>query len=115
MAALADGWFCSTLVLGARQLCGLALLSSLLRSPPPCLNKHLQLPAAAPHPATVTMEELQDDAEYADIMEDMKEECGRYGTVVQVQIPRPGPPGAPPPPGLGKVIIEFTGASRERG
>lgn len=25
----------------------------------------------------------------------------------QILIPRPGPPGAPPPPGLGKVLIEF--------
>ncbi|KAL4450071.1 hypothetical protein ABPG77_010740 [Micractinium sp. CCAP 211/92] len=58
----------------------------------------------------VTMEELQDDQEYADILEDMKEECAKYGTVVQVHIPRPAPPDAQPPPGLGKVIIEFTDA-----
>ncbi|KAL4452388.1 hypothetical protein ABPG75_008050 [Micractinium tetrahymenae] len=58
----------------------------------------------------VTMEELQDDQEHADILEDMKEECAKYGTVVQVNIPRPAPPGAQPPPGLGKVIIEFTDA-----
>ncbi|PSC72088.1 splicing factor U2af large subunit A-like isoform X2 [Micractinium conductrix] len=55
----------------------------------------------------VTMEELQDDEEYNDIMDDMKDECGKYGTVVQVHIPRPAAEGAPPPPGLGKVIIEF--------
>ncbi|KAL4857348.1 Splicing factor U2af large subunit B [Chlorella vulgaris] len=55
----------------------------------------------------VTLEELADDDEWSDILEDMKEECGRYGTVVQVHIPRPAPEGAPPPPGLGKVIIEF--------
>ncbi|EFN54776.1 hypothetical protein CHLNCDRAFT_58050 [Chlorella variabilis] len=55
----------------------------------------------------VTLEELGDDQEYGDIMEDMKEECGKYGTVVQVHIPRPAPPSAPPPPGLGKIIIEF--------
>jgi hypothetical protein len=63
-------------------------------------------PAPAPHPA-VTLEELSDDQEYADIMEDMKEECGKYGAVVQVHIPRPPPPGTPNPPGLGKIIIEF--------
>jgi hypothetical protein len=33
----------------------------------------------------VTDEELTDDGEYSDIMEDMKEECGKYGTVVQVR------------------------------
>lgn len=62
-----------------------------------------------PPPSAVTMEELQDDGEYSDIMEDMRDECGRYGTVVAVHIPRPPAPGAPPPPGLGKVLIEFTG------
>lgn len=56
---------------------------------------------------TVTPEELADDEEYADIMEDMREECGKYGAVLQVHIPRAGPPGAPPPPGLGRVLIEF--------
>lgn len=58
----------------------------------------------------VTLEELQDDQEYADILEDMREECAKYGTVVQVHIPRPAPADAQPPPGLGKVIIEFTDA-----
>ncbi|KFM28314.1 Splicing factor U2af large subunit A [Auxenochlorella protothecoides] len=55
----------------------------------------------------VTPDELANDEEYADIMEDMREECGKYGTVLQVHIPRPGPPDAPAVPGLGKVLIEF--------
>lgn len=53
------------------------------------------------------MEELTNDEEYADILEDMRDECAKFGAVVAVAIPRPGPPDAPPPPGLGKVIIEF--------
>ncbi|PRW56919.1 splicing factor U2af large subunit A-like isoform X1 [Chlorella sorokiniana] len=56
----------------------------------------------------VTPEELADDGEYNDIVEDMREECGKYGRVLAVHIPRPGPPDAPPPRGLGNVIIEFT-------
>lgn len=37
----------------------------------------------------VVPEELQDDQEYADIYEDIKEECGRYGQVEDLRIPRP--------------------------
>ncbi|GAB4814250.1 hypothetical protein N2152v2_001296 [Parachlorella kessleri] len=55
----------------------------------------------------VTLEELQNDDDYNDIMEDMREECSKYGTVNQVHIPRPPAPGMAPPPGLGKVLIEF--------
>ena len=40
----------------------------------------------------------------------MKEECGKFGEVLQVHIPRPPAPGAPPPPGLGKILIEYMGA-----
>lgn len=54
----------------------------------------------------VTPEELADDEEYNDIMQDMREECGKYGTVSNILIPRPAADN-PTPPGLGKVIIEF--------
>jgi splicing factor U2AF subunit len=37
----------------------------------------------------VTPDELQDDEEYRDIMEDISEECGKYGTVEGIRIPRP--------------------------
>ena len=37
----------------------------------------------------VVPEELVDDQEYADIYEDIKEECGKYGPVVDLRIPRP--------------------------
>ncbi|KAJ1596335.1 hypothetical protein NDA14_004610 [Ustilago hordei] len=37
----------------------------------------------------VTPEELQDDEEYADIVEDIREECTKYGTVTDVRVPRP--------------------------
>jgi splicing factor U2AF subunit len=37
----------------------------------------------------VTLEDLIDDQDYADLVEDIKEECGKYGAVVDVKIPRP--------------------------
>ena len=36
----------------------------------------------------ITSQDLQDDADYNDIMLDVKEECAQYGAVVQVVIPR---------------------------
>ena len=37
----------------------------------------------------VTPEELRDEEEYEDILEDIKEECNKYGVVRSVEIPRP--------------------------
>ena len=37
----------------------------------------------------VVPEELGDDQEYADILEDVKEECSKYGPVEDLRIPRP--------------------------
>ncbi|KAH8093800.1 hypothetical protein BXZ70DRAFT_1001602 [Cristinia sonorae] len=37
----------------------------------------------------VVPEDLSDDQEYADIYEDIKEECGNYGAVEDLRIPRP--------------------------
>lgn len=55
----------------------------------------LPVPAAANLPTRVlklshmvTPIELQDDSEYRDIKEDVKEECAQHGRVVQVVIPR---------------------------
>ncbi|KAK9868013.1 hypothetical protein WJX84_005393 [Apatococcus fuscideae] len=50
----------------------------------------------------VVPEELENDEEYQDIMDDMREECGKHGQVLQLLIPRPGAP-----TGVGKVIIQF--------
>lgn len=49
--------------------------------------------------------ELHDDQEYQDIMDDISDECSRFGRVLRVYIPRPSPMGAPP--GVGKVWVEF--------
>merc|ERR1719210_3254174 len=55
----------------------------------------------------VTPDELQDEEEYEDILEDIREECGKYGAVRSVEIPRPVP--GVEVPGLGKVFVEFAG------
>jgi len=52
----------------------------------------------------VTEDELQRDDEYEDILEDVREECIKYGNVVSLEIPRPGVDER----GIGKVFVEFS-------
>lgn len=47
--------------------------------------------------------------EYEDILEDIREECSKFGEVKSLEIPRPVP--GVEVPGLGKVFIEFTSSS----
>ncbi|XP_076894353.1 splicing factor U2af large subunit A-like isoform X2 [Bidens hawaiensis] len=54
----------------------------------------------------VTEEELINDEDYEDILEDMKVECGKLGSLVNVVIPRPNPNGQPVA-GIGKVFLEY--------
>ncbi|CAA7399424.1 unnamed protein product [Spirodela intermedia] len=54
----------------------------------------------------VSADELRDDEEYEDILEDMRGEGGKYGNLVNVVIPRPGPNGDLNP-GVGKVFLEY--------
>ncbi|XP_077233288.1 splicing factor U2af large subunit A-like isoform X2 [Tasmannia lanceolata] len=64
----------------------------------------------------VTADELKDDEEYEDIMDDMRGEGGKYGTLVNIVIPRPNPNGEPSP-GVGKVFLEYAdtdGSSKAR-
>lgn len=58
----------------------------------------------------VVPEELTDEEEYEDILEDIREECGRFGEIRSIEIPRPVP--GIDVPGCGKVFIEF-GSSTE--
>ncbi|XP_067137156.1 splicing factor U2AF 50 kDa subunit isoform X2 [Centruroides vittatus] len=53
----------------------------------------------------VIPEELRDEEEYEDILEDIKEECNKYGVVKSVEIPRPIE--GVEVPGCGKVFVEF--------
>ncbi|XP_010446758.1 PREDICTED: splicing factor U2af large subunit A isoform X1 [Camelina sativa] len=64
----------------------------------------------------VTEDELRDDEEYEDIMEDMRQEGGKFGALTNVVIPRPSPNGEPVP-GLGKVFLKYLdtdGSSKAR-
>ncbi|CDP12447.1 unnamed protein product [Coffea canephora] len=54
----------------------------------------------------VTADELRDDEDYADILEDMRLECGKFGTLLNLVIPRPNPNGDLTP-GVGKVFLEY--------
>ena len=53
----------------------------------------------------VTPEELVDDDEYDDIIDDIRDECTKYGTVKSVEIPRPIE--GVEVPGLGKVSFFY--------
>lgn len=59
----------------------------------------------------VEPDELKDDEEYEEILEDIKDECSKYGTVKSIEIPRPplkaGRDDEQVVPGLGKVFVEF--------
>ncbi|KAL9310213.1 Splicing factor U2af large subunit B [Arabidopsis thaliana] len=57
----------------------------------------------------VTADDLRDDEEYAEIMEDMRQEGGKFGNLVNVVIPRPNPD-HDPTPGVGKVFLEYADA-----
>lgn len=53
----------------------------------------------------ITLDDLKDDEEYEDLLADIKEECGKSGTVLEVQIPRPAPDGAEVP-GVGRIFVK---------
>ncbi|KAJ9189263.1 hypothetical protein P3X46_000578 [Hevea brasiliensis] len=64
----------------------------------------------------VSVDELKDDEEYEEILEDMRMEGGKFGTLVNVVIPRPKPDGEASP-GVGKVFLEYAdveGATKAR-
>jgi splicing factor U2AF subunit len=54
--------------------------------------------------------ELREDAEFGEIEEDMKEELAKYGTVLELRIPRPAPEGeeGPRTDGLGRVYVHYS-------
>lgn len=54
----------------------------------------------------VTPEELMEEEEYEDILEDIKEECNKYGVVRSVEIPRPIE--GVDVPGCGKVCLIYS-------
>lgn len=57
----------------------------------------------------VSPDELLNDEDYDEIMEDMREECAKYGSLVNLVIPRPTHAGDTAP-GVGKVFVEYADA-----
>ncbi|XP_073703177.1 U2 small nuclear RNA auxiliary factor 2a isoform X1 [Garra rufa] len=53
----------------------------------------------------VAPEELLDDEEYEEIVEDVRDECSKYGQVKSIEIPRPVD--GVEVPGTGKIFVEF--------
>lgn len=53
----------------------------------------------------VTSDELLNDEEYEEIKEDIEEECGKYGPIIDIKIPRPA--GARVNLGVGKIYIKY--------
>ncbi|XWS75183.1 hypothetical protein CRYUN_Cryun01aG0063400 [Craigia yunnanensis] len=55
----------------------------------------------------LNVDDLRDDDEYEDIVEDMRQEGGKYGALVNVVIPRPNLSGEPSA-GVGKAFLEYS-------
>ncbi|KAM4628570.1 LOW QUALITY PROTEIN: serine/threonine-protein kinase Kist [Polymixia lowei] len=51
--------------------------------------------------------QLHNEEEYEDILEDMKDECQKYGSVVSVLIPKENP-------GKGQVFVEYTNSNESK-
>lgn len=58
------------------------------------------------------MIQLEVDEEYEELVEDIKEECSKFGTILSVKIPRPMMGLAVP--GLGKIYIEYTSVEESK-
>ncbi|KAH7328850.1 hypothetical protein B0I35DRAFT_473513 [Stachybotrys elegans] len=54
----------------------------------------------------VTAEELMDNDDYEEICEDVRDECGKYGKIVELKIPRPSG-GSRQSAGVGKIFVKF--------
>ncbi|KAI4191277.1 MAG: hypothetical protein L6R41_000204 [Letrouitia leprolyta] len=61
----------------------------------------------------VTAEELIDNEDYQEICEDVKEECEKYGEILEMKIPRPSG-GSRQSNGVGKIFIKYDNADSAR-
>jgi splicing factor U2AF subunit len=55
----------------------------------------------------LSLDELRDDQSYQELLEDFKEEARRFGDLVKVVLPRPGPGAHPAVAGAAKVFLEY--------
>ncbi|KAF2482509.1 hypothetical protein BDY17DRAFT_317172 [Neohortaea acidophila] len=59
----------------------------------------------------ITPEELMDADEADEILEDVKEECSKYGTLLEVKMPRPAGGSRANAAGIGKIYIKYEAAA----
>lgn len=81
---------------GAAVMNAAAASAAVATGPPPSRVVELQ--------NMLTDNDLVNEEEYNDIMEDTKEECGQFGQLISVYIPRAGEPGAT------KIFLEYAAA-----
>ncbi len=55
----------------------------------------------------ISQEDVMDDLEYREIVEDIRNECMKYGTVLNVEIPRPDKTTSICGPAVGKIFVKF--------
>ncbi|SPN97026.1 related to pre-mRNA splicing factor U2AF large chain [Cephalotrichum gorgonifer] len=55
----------------------------------------------------VTPEELMDNDDYEEICEDVQDECAKFGTIVELKVPRPAG-GSRQSPGVGKIFVKYS-------
>ncbi|XP_064941044.1 splicing factor U2af large subunit B-like isoform X4 [Musa acuminata AAA Group] len=82
---------------GASHFQGFALNAIISAEPPTkvvCLTE------------VVSVDELRDEEVYKEILEDMREESEKFGSLINLVIPRPGPTGEAIS-GVGKVFLEY--------
>ena len=68
----------------------------------------------------VDAKELEDEEEWHNIIEDVEEECEKFGKVLKVHVPRPAASGAPaegaaeekPVKGVGSIFVQFEEAAQ---
>jgi len=101
----------STAALGMPLGFGLGMASSATSAN--ALPLGIRQPIAAPTPTTVlvllnmvTKEEVMNDEDYLDIVDDVRDECSKFGSVVDLVIPRPVD--GVDSPGQGKAFVKFT-------
>jgi splicing factor U2AF subunit len=56
----------------------------------------------------VTTEDIMDDADYREIIEDIRNECNQFGTVLNVEIPRPDKTTSLASNAVGKIFVKFS-------
>jgi splicing factor U2AF subunit len=74
--------------------------------PPPAANPASRAVSLA---EMLEVDELRDDEEFADILEDMREECGKFGEVAEIVIPRPDAEGERGAGGAGEGVRPVRG------